>query len=155
MRAVIQRVEHATLVLVDENARRRAHASIGAGMVVLLGVETRDTGADAEWTAGKIATMRLFEDARGMMNLAALDTDPEGQVLIVPNFTLAGSASKGRRPDFTGAMKPPGAERLFARVCDLIGAAGIATARGVFGAGMRVELVNNGPVTIVIESPRD
>lgn len=153
MRAVIQRVEQATLVLVGDLGAHTVHATIGAGMVVLLGVEGRDTETDARWVAGKIASMRLFEDENGKMNLGLLDTDPIGRVLVVPNFTVAGSASKGRRPDFTGAMKPPGAQRLFERVCELIDAAGIGTARGVFGGDMRVELVNDGPVTIVIESP--
>lgn len=153
MRAVIQRVEHAALHLVTADGSRREHARIGPGLVVLLGIATDDTDADAKWTAGKIAHMRIFEDENQKMNLGALDCDPPGRVLVVPNFTVAGSASKGRRPDFTGAMKPPEAEAMFERVCDLIAAEGLEIKRGVFGGDMRVELVNDGPVTIVIESP--
>ncbi len=153
MRAVIQRVEHAKLHLVDEQGERSLHTQIGVGLVVLLGVVTDDTDADAEWIAGKIAHLRVFEDDNQKMNLAALDLDPHGQALVVPNFTVAGNAHKGRRPDFTGAMKPPEARTLFERVCELIASEGLTVQRGVFGADMRVELVNDGPVTIVIESP--
>ncbi|MCA9275251.1 MAG: D-tyrosyl-tRNA(Tyr) deacylase [Phycisphaerales bacterium] len=154
MRAVIQRVEHAKLHLVDEAGQRSLHTQIDAGLVVLLGVASDDTDADAKWTAGKIAHMRIFEDADQKMNLAALDCTPPGQVLVVPNFTVAGSAHKGRRPDFTGAMKPPEAKAMFERVCELIEGEGVAIQRGVFGGDMRVELINDGPVTIVIESPK-
>lgn len=153
MRAVIQRVEHAALHLVDEAGERAVHAQIGAGLVVLLGVAGGDQEADAKWIAGKVAHMRIFEDENQKMNLGALDCDPPGQVLVVPNFTVAGSAQKGRRPDFTGAMKPPEAEAMFERVCELIAAEGLRVERGVFGGDMRVELVNDGPITIVIESP--
>lgn len=154
MRAVIQRVEHALVHLVDEDGGWSVHSFIDAGLVVLLGVASDDTEADAKWTAGKIAHMRIFEDADQKMNLAALDRTPPGQVLVVPNFTVAGSAHKGRRPDFTGAMKPPEAQQMFERVCELIAAEGLEVQRGVFGADMRVELMNDGPVTIVIESPK-
>lgn len=154
MRAVIQRVEHARLHLVDSSGERSLHAQIDAGLVVLLGVASDDTEADAKWTAGKIAHMRIFEDSDQKMNLAALDCTPPGQVLVVPNFTVAGSAHKGRRPDFTGAMKPPEAKAMFERVCELIEGEGLQVQRGVFGGDMRVELINDGPVTIVIESPK-
>ena len=153
MRAVIQRVEYAKLHLVDEQGQRALHTQIGIGLVVLLGIAADDTETDAKWIAGKIAHMRIFEDENQKMNLGALDHDPRGQVLVVPNFTVAGQAHKGRRPDFTGAMKPPEAEQLFERVCELIAGEGLEVHRGVFGGDMRVELVNDGPVTIVIESP--
>ncbi len=153
MRAVIQRVETATLHLVDEGGERSVHARVDAGLVVLLGVAAGDTDTDAKWIAGKVAHMRIFEDADQKMNLGALDCDPPGRVLVVPNFTVAGTAQKGRRPDFMGAMKPPEAQAMFERVCDLIEAEGIEVQRGVFGADMRVELINDGPITIVIESP--
>lgn len=153
MRAVIQRVESATLHLVDASGDRSAHTSIGAGIVVLLGIHADDSDADAKWTASKIAHMRIFEDENQKMNLAALDGNPPGQVLVVPNFTVAGSAQKGRRPDFMSAMKPPEAESMFERVCGLIAAEGLEVKRGVFGADMRVELINDGPITIVIEPP--
>ncbi len=154
MRAVIQRVESATLHLVDETGARSTHAQIDAGLVVLLGIAVVDTDKDAHWIAGKVAHMRIFEDEQQKMNLGALDCDPPGQVLVVPNFTVAGSAQKGRRPDFMGAMKPPEAESMFVRVCELIASEGLEVKRGVFGADMRVELMNDGPITIVIESPR-
>jgi len=153
MRAVIQRVEHAKLHLIDAQGERAVHTQIGIGLVVLLGIVSDDTDADAKWIAGKIAHMRIFEDEQQKMNLGMLDLDPHGQVLVVPNFTVAGSAHKGRRPDFTGAMKPPQAQELFERVCELIAAEGVGVQRGVFGGDMRVELVNDGPITIVIESP--
>ena len=153
MRAVIQRVEHAKLHLVDAYGQRSLHTHIGTGLVVLLGIACDDADADAKWIAGKISHMRIFEDELQKMNIGALDLDPPAQVLVVPNFTVAGSAHKGRRPDFTGAMKPPVAESMFERVCDLIEAEGMVVQRGVFGGDMRVELVNDGPVTIVIESP--
>ncbi|HCT44981.1 MAG: D-tyrosyl-tRNA(Tyr) deacylase [Phycisphaerae bacterium] len=153
MRAVIQRVEYAKLHLVDEQGQRALHTQIGIGLVVLLGIAADDAETDAKWIAGKIAHMRIFEDENQKMNLGALDHDPQGQVLVVPNFTVAGQAHKGRRPDFTGAMKPPEAEQLFERVCELIAGEGLEVQRGVFGGDMRVELVNDGPVTIVIESP--
>ena len=152
MRGVIQRVEHAKLHLVDNSGERTLHTQIDAGLVVLLGVATDDTDSDAKWIAGKVAHMRIFEDDQQKMNLGALDLDPQGQVLVVPNFTVAGSAHKGRRPDFTGAMKPPQAEEMFEQVCELIAAVGLEVRRGVFGGDMRVELVNDGPVTMVIES---
>lgn len=154
MRAVIQRVESATLHLVDETGARSTHAQIDAGLVLLLGIAVVDTDKDARWIAGKVAHMRIFEDEQQKMNLGALDCDPPGQVLVVPNFTVAGSAQKGRRPDFMGAMKPPEAESMFVRVCELIASEGLEVKRGVFGADMRVELMNDGPITIVIESPR-
>ena len=153
MRAVIQRVESATLHLVDDSGNRSAHTSIDAGLVVLLGIHTADTHAEAKWTAAKIAHMRIFEDDNQKMNLAPLDRNPHAQILVIPNFTVAGSAQKGRRPDFMSAMKPPEAEAMFEQVCDLIAAEGLKVKRGVFGADMRVELINDGPITIVIESP--
>ena len=154
MRAVIQRVESATLHLVDATGNRAAHASIDAGLVMLLGVHADDSDTDAKWAASKIAHMRIFEDENQKMNLAALDCDPPAQILVVPNFTVAGSAQKGRRPDFMSAMKPPEAEAMFERVCSLIADEGVTVKRGVFGADMRVELINDGPITIVIESPK-
>lgn len=153
MRSVIQRVERAEVRVHTAEGVRLAGA-IRTGLLVLLGVEARDTDADAAWTASKIAGLRVFEDSEGKMNLGLGEVDAGGGgVLLVPNFTVAGSASKGRRPDFTNAMKPPRAEHLFEAVRDHLRAAGVPVETGVFGAEMRVELVNHGPVTLVIESP--
>lgn len=150
MRAVIQRVERAEVRVIGPGGARVSGA-IGRGLAVLLGVEARDAEPDAAWMAGKIAGLRVFEDDAGKMNLGLADVG--GSVLLVPNFTVAGSAAKGRRPDFGNAMKPPEAERLFGRVGMLIRETGVPVATGVFGGDMRVELVNDGPVTLVIESP--
>ncbi len=150
MRAIVQRVERAE-VRVHEGTGVRVSGAIGRGLVVLLGVEARDTDADAAWMSAKVSGLRVFEDAGGKMNLGLEEVG--GTVLLAPNFTVAGSAAKGRRPDFTNAMKPPEAERLFGRVRDGLREAGVAVETGVFGADMRVELVNDGPVTLVIESP--
>jgi D-tyrosyl-tRNA(Tyr) deacylase len=150
MRAVVQRVERAE-VRVHEDSGVRVAGVIGRGLVVLLGVEVRDTEADAAWMAAKIAGLRVFEDEGGKMNLGLAEVG--GGVVLVPNFTVAGSAAKGRRPDFGNAMRPPEAERLFGRVAELIRDAEIRVETGVFGGDMRVELVNDGPVTLVVESP--
>lgn len=153
MRSVIQRVERAEVRVHTAEGVRLAGA-IRTGLLVLQGVEARDTDADAAWTASKIAGLRVFEDSEGKMNLGLAEVDAGGAgVLLVPNFTVAGSAAKGRRPDFTNAMKPPRAEHLFETVRDHLRAASIPVETGVFGADMRVELVNHGPVTLVIESP--
>jgi D-tyrosyl-tRNA(Tyr) deacylase len=154
MRAVVQRVERAEVRVHGDDGVVVAGA-IGRGLVVLLGVEARDTAADAAWMASKIAGLRVFEDAGGKMNLglAEISGGAGGGVLLVPNFTVAGSAAKGRRPDFGNAMRPPEAEGLFLRVAVLMRDQGVAVETGVFGADMRVELVNDGPVTLVVESP--
>ncbi|MCC5822116.1 MAG: D-tyrosyl-tRNA(Tyr) deacylase [Phycisphaerales bacterium] len=150
MRAIVQRAERAE-VRVHEPGGVGVAGSIGRGLVVLLGVEARDTDADAAWMASKLAGLRVFEDEAGKMNLGLAEVG--GSVLLVPNFTVAGSAAKGRRPDFTNAMKPPEAERLFGAVRAGLLAAGVPVETGVFGGDMRVELVNDGPVTLVIKSP--
>ncbi len=165
MRSVIQRVERAEVRVHTAEGVRLAGA-IRTGLLVLLGVEARDTDADAAWTASKIAGLRVFEDSEGKMNLGLAAVDEagvpgvaeggragSGAVLLVPNFTVAGSAAKDRRPDFTNAMKPPRAEHLFIQVRDHLRTAGVPVETGVFGADMRVELVNHGPLTLVIESP--
>lgn len=149
MRGVVQRVTGASLrVTVDGDERE--HARIGPGLCVLLGVEKGDTDADIAWMVGKIANLRVFEDEQGKMNRSVLETG--GEVLLVPNFTVAGEARKGRRPSFDNSMRPPGASDYFDRVTAGLGAEGVRTAAGVFGGDMRVELVNDGPVTIVLES---
>jgi D-tyrosyl-tRNA(Tyr) deacylase len=145
MRAVVQRVRSGQ-VEVDG----AIVASIGAGLVVLVGIEQADTAADIEWLAEKLTNLRIFEDAAGKMNLSVLDT--KGQLLLVPNFTVAGDAKKGRRPSFDNAMRPEQAEPMFAELCRRVAGAGVSVGTGVFRATMQVSLVNDGPVTIVLSS---
>lgn len=149
MRCVVQRVTGATLRVV-EDGEAREHAKTGSGLCALVGVEKRDTDTDIEWVVAKIANLRIFEDEQGKMNRSVLDTGSE--VMLVPNFTVAGDARKGRRPSFDNAMRPPDAAEFFDRVVEGLSDLGVRTATGVFGADMRVELVNDGPVTIVLDS---
>jgi D-aminoacyl-tRNA deacylase len=139
MRAVVQRVSAAS-VSVDGSVV----SSIGPGLLVLLGVTHDDGVREAEWLAGKILSLRIFPDAEGRMN------EPLGarEVLCVSQFTLYGDTRRGARPSFVDAAPPAVAEPLYERVCSLLDAR-----RGVFGALMAVELINDGPVTLVIESP--
>ena len=139
MRALVQRVTRAS-VSVDG----RVVSSIGAGLVVLLGVTHDDTERDADWLADKVRALRIFPDGDGRMN------EPLGdrQVLCVSQFTLYGDARRGNRPSYVAAAAPELAEPLYERFCERLGAE-----RGVFGAMMAVELVNDGPVTLMIESP--
>lgn len=156
MRAVIQRVLRATL-RVDEKGVECLHASIGLGLVALIGVEQGDGAKDLEWMAGKIPLLRIFPDPEGKMNRSACDLASSGEavgLLLVPNFTVAGRAHKGRRPDFTTAKDPGEASAMFDRLADSIcaTASGVRVETGVFGAHMHVELVNDGPVTIWLDS---
>ena len=144
MRAVCQRVARAR-VTVDAFVV----GEIEQGLVILLGVARGDTVADAERLAGKIARLRIFEDAEGKFANSLLDVG--GAALVVSQFTLIADTRKGNRPSFTAAAPPEEAEPLYALLCDRLEAAGIPVARGVFGARMAVELVNDGPVTIVLD----
>ncbi len=148
MRAVVQRVSRATLT-----ADGRAVASFDApgGLVVLAGLEERDTADDRRWMAEKIAHLRIFPDDEGRMNRSVLDAG--GWVLLVPNFTVAGDAAKGRRPSFDNAMRPPRAAEEFALLAAAVRTLCPRVSEGVFGAHMHVELVNDGPVTILLQSP--
>jgi len=145
MRAVIQRVRRASVVVGDETV-----GAVGAGWLVLLGVAPADTAAEAVWLADKVAHLRAFEDDAGKMNRSVLDVG--GGVLVVSQFTLLGDTRKGRRPSFTGAAPPAVAEPLYERFAAELRAVGLPVATGRFGADMRVELVNDGPVTFVLES---
>ncbi|MCE7974678.1 MAG: D-tyrosyl-tRNA(Tyr) deacylase [Leptolyngbya sp. PLA1] len=147
MRTVVQRVRSASVAVGGENV-----ASIGVGLLALVGIEVGDARADAEWTAEKLTHLRIFEDAGGKMNLSVLDV--RGSLLLVPNFTLAGDASRGRRPGFDRAMRPEQAGPLFEVLAGLAAASGVPVGRGVFRAEMAVSLVNDGPVTLVLQSPR-
>ena len=149
MRAVVQRVERAVLHALEGGSEREV-SSIGCGLVVFAGVEQDDTEADADWMAGKIANLRIFNDDDGKMNRSVLDIG--GQVLLVSNFTVAGDARKGRRPSFDNAMRPPQAEAAFDGLVERVRGLGVSVQTGVFGAHMHVQLVNDGPVTIWLDS---
>ena len=144
MRAVVQRVSRA-LVSVDGEVV----GAIGMGVAVLLGVTHGDTDERAEWLARKIVGLRIFEDAEGRMNAGLLDVG--GEALVVSQFTLYADARKGRRPSFTDAAPPEVAEPLVACFVDQISALGVSVQMGVFGAHMVVEILNDGPVTILLE----
>jgi D-tyrosyl-tRNA(Tyr) deacylase len=123
---------------------------IGIGMLVLLGVTHDDTPEQAEWLAEKLVGLRIFEDADGKMNRDLVEVD--GSMLIVSQFTLYGDCRKGRRPSFIEAAPPAMAVPLYAAFVDAVRARGVPVATGRFGAMMRVELVNEGPVTIIVDS---
>ncbi len=147
MRAVVQRVARAE-VRVDG----RVVGSIGRGLVVLLGVAQGDGEDAARFLADKIAALRIFVDPDGKMNLAVAEVG--GEVLVVSQFTLLGDVRKGNRPSFTGAAQPSEADALYQRCCALLREKGLRVATGVFRAHMEVELVNEGPVTILLDSSR-
>jgi D-aminoacyl-tRNA deacylase len=147
MRAVVQRVSRAA-VRVDE----RTTGAIGAGLLVLVGVGADDAESDASWMAEKIAGLRIFTDDEGLMNRSVTETG--GSVLLVSQFTLFGDVRKGRRPSFITAAKEPLASTLYERTGRALERLGLTVAYGEFGADMKVELVNDGPVTILLDSKR-
>jgi D-aminoacyl-tRNA deacylase len=139
VRALVQRVSRASVAVEDQLI-----ATIGPGLLVLLGVSREDSERDADWLAEKVKALRVFPDAEGRMN----EPLGEREVLCVSQFTLYGDARRGNRPSYVAAAPPERAEPLYERFCERIGAR-----RGVFGAQMQVELVNDGPVTVLVESP--
>jgi D-tyrosyl-tRNA(Tyr) deacylase len=147
MRAVLQRVTRASVTVEGTLVGR-----IGLGWLVLLGVARGDTDDDADRIADKVANLRAFEDDQGKMNRSVLEV--EGDVLVVSQFTLLGDCRAGRRPSFTEAAEPAEADRLYRRVVERLTAAGLTVATGVFRAMMDVELVNDGPVTLLLDSRR-
>lgn len=147
MRAVIQRVKGARVRVEGETV-----GSIERGILVFVGVEKGDGGEDLEYMARKIVNLRIFEDEKGQMNLSLKEVG--GEVLLVSQFTLLGDARKGRRPSFDRAEEPKRAEELYLSLGDLIEREGIRVKKGVFRAMMEVELVNDGPVTILLDSRR-
>jgi D-tyrosyl-tRNA(Tyr) deacylase len=146
VRAVVQRVTQAAVHAGDEVV-----GQIGLGLLALVAAHQRDTPADATWMAEKLAHLRIFEDGAGKMNLGLRDVG--GAALVISQFTLYGDARKGRRPNFMAAARPELAEPLLEQVVQGLHDYGIRTATGRFGAHMQVALVNDGPVTIVLESP--
>ena len=147
MRAVIQRVARAQVTVAGELV-----GSIGRGLLVLLGVATADTAQDAEFIAQKIAKLRLFEDPQGKMNLGLAEVG--GAVLVVSQFTLLADCRKGLRPSFDQAARPEQAEPLYEQVVAALRANGLTVATGRFQTEMQVELVNDGPVTVLLDSTR-
>ena len=145
MRVVLQRVSRAAVRVDGETV-----GEIGAGLLALVGVAEGDDEAIADRVAAKAAGLRIFSDAEGRFNESVADLG--GAVLVVSQFTLISDLRKGRRPSFTGAARPELAEPLVERFAQQLEAAGLPVARGVFGAMMEVELVNDGPFTVVIDS---
>jgi D-aminoacyl-tRNA deacylase len=144
MRAVVQRVGSARVVVDGEVV-----GEIGAGLCVLLGVARDDGAAEADRLAGRVARLRIFENEEGRFDRSLLDV--RGAALVVSQFTLIGDTAKGNRPSFTDAAPPEQAEPLYEAFCAVLRELGIEVATGRFGARMAVELVNDGPVTIVLE----
>lgn len=146
MRAVIQRVTHASVVIFGQEKSR-----IGLGLLILLGIETEDTAEDIDWLCRKIAAMRIFSDAEGLMNLSVQDV--QGEMLVVSQFTLHASTKKGNRPSFIRAARPEQAIPMYENFVALLQqVSGRPVYTGEFGADMKVSLLNDGPVTIVIDS---
>ncbi len=145
MRIVLQRVKNASVTVEGEEI-----SSIGPGLLLLVGVARGDGEAEAEWLAEKVAGLRIFGDENEKMNLGVRDVG--GEILAVSQFTLIADTRKGKRPSFIGAAPPEEAERLFDYFCERLRAAGVGSVKtGSFGAMMDVALVNDGPVTIVLE----
>lgn len=146
MRTVIQRVQHCS-VIIDGQLK----SNIGNGMLVLVGIEDRDTQEDIEWLCKKIANLRIFDDENGVMNRSVIDTG--GEVMVVSQFTLHASTKKGNRPSYIHASKPDFAIPMYESFCAEMGLQiGKNVATGEFGADMKIELLNDGPVTILIDS---
>ncbi|WP_428306008.1 D-aminoacyl-tRNA deacylase [Lacipirellula sp.] len=145
MKACIQRVSSARVRVAGETV-----GEIGRGLLVLLGVAADDGPAELRWMVDKVLGLRIFDDGEGKMNLGL--TDVGGELLVVSQFTLLGDCRKGRRPSFIGAAAPEMAERMYDEFVAAARAAGVTTATGRFRTNMEVELVNDGPVTILIDS---
>ncbi len=145
MRAVLQRVSQAS-VTVDG----AVVGAIGPGLLVLLGVGQGDEASDLDWLVDKVPSLRIFEDAAGKMNLSLLDTSKA--MLVVSQFTLYADTKKGKRPSFVDAMAPEEAKRTYLAFCERCRAQGLTVQEGVFAADMKVALVNDGPVTICLDS---
>ena len=146
MKAVIQRVSKAS-VTIDN----KIHAEIGNGLLVLLGIEDADTDEDIEWLSAKIVNLRIFNDENGVMNVSVKDNN--GDILLVSQFTLHASTKKGNRPSYIKASKPDFAIPMYEKfIRQLTNDIGKNIGTGIFGADMKVELLNDGPVTIVIDS---
>ena len=147
MRAVVQRVLNANVKI-----EGKVHAEIEKGLLVLLGVRPEDDEKAMEYMTDKLTNIRIFEDENGKMNKSVKDIG--GEILIVPNFTLYGDARKGRRPGFTAAGSPAEAQKVFEKFVENIKGAGVPIKTGVFQADMNVNISNDGPVTILLDSDK-
>jgi D-tyrosyl-tRNA(Tyr) deacylase len=145
LRAVVQRVTRGAVSVHEETV-----GAIGPGMVILLGVGNDDTDKDLEYLVEKIIHLRIFEDDQGKMNLSLLDV--QGEALVVSQFTLYGDCRKGRRPNFSGAASPEKGEEYYHRFVELLKSRGVKVATGTFRAYMTVEIINDGPVTLILDS---
>ena len=146
MKTVTQRVQYAS-VTIDGQVKSK----IGKGLLILVGIEDRDTQADIEWLAKKITNLRIFDDENGVMNRSCIEVD--GEILVVSQFTLQASTKKGNRPSYIKASKPEVAIPMYEAFCEEVGLQlGKPVQTGTFGADMKVELLNDGPVTILIDS---
>ena len=147
MRTVIQRVRNASVSVPEENYE----ASIGKGLLVLAAFAEDDSDADLEWMSRKICALRIFDDSNGVMNISVRDT--EGEILCISQFTLYASTAKGNRPSYVRAAKPDISAPLYEKFCSILGEhLGKSVGKGIFGADMKVSLLNDGPVTIIIDS---
>ncbi|WP_107689140.1 D-aminoacyl-tRNA deacylase [Neisseria wadsworthii] len=149
MRAVIQKVSRAHVDVISADTRTTV-GEIHSGFVVLLGISHEDTETDARYIAEKTAHLRIFEDENGKLNLSLKDTG--GSVLLISQFTLYADARSGRRPSFSNAAKPEQARKLYKRVADLLRSQGIQVQTGQFQTHMQIDLCNDGPVTILLDS---
>ena len=146
MKTVTQRVQYAS-VTIDGQVKSK----IGKGLLILVGIEDRDTQEDIEWLAKKITNLRIFDDEKGVMNRSCIEV--EGEILVVSQFTLQASTKKGNRPSYIKASKPEVAIPMYEAFCEEVGLQlGKPVQTGTFGADMKVELLNDGPVTILIDS---
>lgn len=156
MRVVVQKVTSASVSVGadDGGAREEYHSEIGAGLLLLVGVSDADGDAEVEWIARKIAHLRIFEDSNDKMNLSVKDVG--GAILSVSQFTLFGDIHKGNRPSFVSAGEPEHARKVWKQLDTVLEHEhGLVVREGVFGAHMKVELLNDGPVTLVIDTERD